>query len=221
MSASRNRSSAGLAYDLLPPEPRRPSARPNRARVSEATDAEFTVIAPAERRPHRPRPPINDNIRHQAKPGPLARHVRHMFQRGEAVLSDLPDGIFSALTAMIFLAVFFLAGGIAALARMSDAPPQAGLVFTHVVTLPQEANGLRLLSVTGILENRTASDQAPGPLLADILLDGRMIGRTTLSLETGVIPAGKSRGFSAKLPHPGGKTPEVRLSLAAEAGRAL
>lgn len=224
MSASRHRSTAGPVYDVLPPAPgagvRRRPARP----ANDIADAEFVVLARGHRAGARVRPSFNDNRpAHrvaQRLTDRLSAGFGNLVQRGERVLGDLPDSIFSALTAMIFLAVFFLAGGIAAVARMNDAPRATGLALTHVVSLPREANGLRLLAVTGIVENRGSVDLAPGRLHADLMLDGRLIGRTELTLATGTIPAGESRGFSTKLPHPGGKAPEVRLSFAPEAGRA-
>ncbi|MGV8939121.1 MAG: hypothetical protein ACOH2J_18530 [Allorhizobium sp.] len=208
--------------DLLPPERvARPAQRRPFHLDSDISDAEFVTVRDAPRRQFDPRR-CNDNIHSSARfddvrvarkrPGPVARLV----QRGEAVLGLLSDTAFAIMVALIFICVFSLVGGLAGLgiAQASGADGKPGLDLTHVSLTPQDANGMRLLVINAIVENRGTDRKAVPMVRADLISNGQLIARTLITAPVDAIDGGHSRGFSARLQHPGGKIPELRLSFA-------
>jgi hypothetical protein len=80
---------------------------------------------------------------------------------------------------------------------------------------PQDANGMRVLLINGILENHGDEQRAMPSIRADLISGEVVLASTLISPPQGVLEGRQSRGFSAKVPHPGGKLPDLRLSLAA------
>jgi hypothetical protein len=117
--------------------------------------------------------------------------------------------------AAIFVAVFSFAGGFSFLFQNADAiEPRAALDITHVSMVPQDANGMRVLLINGIVENKASSERPMPFIRADLLAGEIVVARTMINPEQGMLGSGKSRGFSAKVPYQGGKLPDLRLSVA-------
>lgn len=208
--------------DLLPPER---VARPAHHRPfhldSEIIDAEFVTVRDAPRRQFDPGR-CNDNIHMTARfasvtvaprrPGPAAQLVG----RVEAVLGLLSDTAFAIMVALIFIGVFSLVSSLSGLgaAQAGSAAQKPGLDITHVSLTPQDANGMRLLVINAIVENRGTGRKAVPLVRADLMSNGQLIASTLITAPVDAIDGGRSRGFSARLQHPGGKMPQLRLSFA-------
>ncbi|WP_246041476.1 hypothetical protein [Peteryoungia ipomoeae] len=131
----------------------------------------------------------------------------------EARLQRLPDRHFANLVAASFVVVFLAV--VLHVMRMSEHPEIAArpLDLVHVNLTPQDRNGMRVLLVNAIVENRSRARLAVPQLRADLLVDGQVVASTYIAPPAGELEGGQSRGLSARLQHPGGKTPELRLSF--------
>jgi hypothetical protein len=78
---------------------------------------------------------------------------------------------------------------------------------------PQDRNGMRVLLLNAIVENRTGREVTLPKLRADLLIDGQVIASTYIEPPVDSLDGGESRGIVTRLQHPGGKMPEVRLSF--------
>ncbi len=204
-------------YDLLPPEQRRAERSVQRPEV---VDADFVVIRDASLRPRGSGMPQNDNNRLSARKrssavlGVVREVAVSVAMAAERALRKVPARRFPVIVAAASISVFALAGGFAAIAGAS-APPAApaALALTHVNLTPQDANGMRVLLLTAIIENRTGATRTLSPIRADLVSGGRLLTRTMIAPPAADLEPGHSRGISMRLPHPGGKMPEVRLSF--------
>ena len=70
-----------------------------------------------------------------------------------------------------------------------------------------------VLLLNAIVENRTGREVTLPKLRADLLIDGQVIASTYIEPPVASLDGGESRGIVTRLQHPGGKTPEVRLSF--------
>lgn len=231
MSSFRSRARNSKAYDLIPPDPLRGRPGPDRfSRVTEVEDADFTVIAEPREGKRIPGPafsvvrPENDNangrtngsiLRDRSGIRSFGRNPAGKIVSSERWLGRLSDNMFSALVATVFLLVFALAGGFTAVAggTSGDGVPAVASV-THVTALNRTVNGMPMLVVSGIIENHGETVLDGPRLRAEIYSGGQMIASTLFRSRTGEIEPGESRGFQAKLPLPGGKAADVRVSLA-------
>lgn len=213
MTAFNAHNSNALPYDILTPERPRRSATKMRTRTEDAiVDAEFVTVdetAPRVR-------PGNDN---------RTRARQHRSTSFLSVLNGLADALemrlarlsadhFSALVAAAVVGVFVTAGGLKAI--IPDAAPAtatAPLSISHISLTPQDANGMKLMLVSGIIENNTDGDMALQPIRADFINSGLLVRSVVIDPPVARIKAGESRGFSARLSHPGGKLPDVKLSF--------
>jgi hypothetical protein len=207
------RSSHGQAafdVDLLPPEaPARKAARPSRADRS-IVDAEFVTITETPKRSHG-----NNNRQarfQQAGAGRTAQLLKTM----EGWLARLSVDAYSAVVALAVVAIFLLSGGFSVLPHI-QAPPVVSanpLGISHVSVTPQEAGGMGVLLINGIVENN-GDERRPVPSIrADLFAaNGQLVASMLIEPPVNEIGAKLSHGFSAKLRHPGGKTPNVRLSF--------
>ncbi|MCO5733673.1 hypothetical protein [Rhizobium sp. SSA_523] len=135
--------------------------------------------------------------------------------RLEAALMRMSADFFSALVAFVFVIVFGLCGGFSLISAASSAPVTGkGLDITHVTLTPQDANGLRVLVINGIVENRSQMRMPVMSIQAELLTGGRTVARAVIAPPVAQLAADHSRGFSARLPHPGGSDPSLRLSFA-------
>ncbi|MFB9952759.1 hypothetical protein ACFFP0_28265 [Rhizobium puerariae] len=202
-----------IRMDILPPDY---SSRPGRmnSRRSEAVDAQFVTVRDTFRRGPGQRS-HNDNRRKPGVSTPAGISLwEAMIARAERALMRLSADVFSAAVAVVFVAVFGLAGGFSFLFSGSETV-EAGpsLDITHVTMTPQDANGMRVLLINGIVENRSGANLAMPSIRADLMSGEELLASTLIAPPVSAIAGGQSRGFSARVPHPGGKLPDLRLSL--------
>ncbi len=212
---SRRRDTAA-AYDILPPDTIG-SSRPLRAAAKlDVEDAHFVTVSDDGRTLRSQ----NDNRKRQPRPAMRAAEaptslLQGLVGRFEAFLMRMSADFFSALVAFVFIVVFGLAGGFSLVAGSGGEPAQAaGLDITHVTLTPQDADGLRVLVINGIVENRAGARIEIPPIRAEILVEGKPVASTLIALPIGDLARDHSRGFTARIPHPGGKNPQLRLSFA-------
>ena len=203
-----------IRMDILPPEPIGRNGRVAHPR-GEVVDAQFVTVGNAARRAAKPRS-HNDNhhARTFSRPEEPA-FIERIVANGERALMRLSADFFAAVVAAVFVAVFGFTGGFSFLFSGSAAA-EAGtsLDITHVTMTPQDANGMRVLLINGIVENRSGGSVAMPSIRADLLSGQEVVASTLISPPSFAIAGGRSRGFSARVPHPGGKLPDLRLSLA-------
>ncbi|MCQ2003070.1 hypothetical protein [Rhizobium sp. NRK18] len=216
MAPYGSRQARAETIDLLPPERPAASRRPRQHSSGHAdvVDAEFVVINDNRKPAQDQRPSFSR---------PKSRDARTVSGRdialwgvsfAERMLERLPKRQFSGLVAASFLAVFAFSGGFSALAGGASVPASVSpLDITHVTVTPQMANGMHVLLVNGIIENRLETDQQVPRLRADILADGELTASLILDPPADELSGGTSRGFAAKLSYPGGKQPDVRVSF--------
>jgi hypothetical protein len=219
MNAFRSRrDTAAAAYDILPPDaigshsPRRPAPR------AEVIDAHFVPVT-GDARPTAPHRSQNDNRRDVRRPAtrmpePQVSIMARLTMRVERMLMRMSADFFSAVVAFVFVMVFGLSGGFSLISGMSgDQAEAAGLDITHVTLTPQDQNGLKVLLINGVVENRAEGSLAVPAIRADIMVDGRMVSSMTIAPPVAEMLRDHRRGFSARIPHPGGKNPQLRLSF--------
>lgn len=221
MNAFRpRRGPATPEIDLLPPaRPRRPQ-RSVLSASADVIDAHFvSVPATSREMPRRPEAArgFNDNRRFSASDRRTAGTNRWAnlaggsLRRTEKALQSFSDRGFAAFVALVFVVIFALAGLIVGspVEQASAAP----LDITHVSLTPRDADGMRILQVNAIIENRSAAKSQVPKLRADLIAGGQVIASTYIAPPVEEIGAGHSRGITARLLHPGGKTPELKLSF--------
>jgi hypothetical protein len=219
MNAFRSRrDKAAAAYDILPPDAIGSHQRRAALGRTEVVDAHFVPVT-GEARPAAPHRSQNDNKREARRPRirPAEKPVSllaRLTMRIEQGLMRMSADFFSAVVAFVFVMVFGLSGGFSLISGMSgDTAEAAGLDITHVTLTPQDADGLKVLLINGVVENRARASLAVPAIRADIMVDGRMVSSLTIAPPVSEMPQDHSRGFSARMPHPGGKNPQLRLSF--------
>lgn len=228
MSAFRNhRRTAEATIDLLPPQRTARAGRPSvhRTPVADVVDAQFITIAKIDPATAA-RNWCNDNHdAQQARPIHHRDSISAVLVGGlvtgiEGALGRLSDRSFAFVVAAVFGCVFAVAG---LLAAPEQAPPvrAAALDITHVTLTPQDANGMRVLLVNAIVENHGQEQKQMPRVRADLISGGQIVASTIIDSPVGPIGAGESRGLAARLRHPGGKLPELRLSFADEDARSI
>lgn len=209
--------------DLLPPErPSRAYAQPRFREIPDIVDAEFvTVVDGGPRRSFDARQ-FNDN-RHggvmngaATSPSEPGISLAEMLLASERFLARLTTRDFATLLSAIVLFVFILAGTLA-VGSLGPRVARSGLDITHVSLTPRDADGMRLLVINAIVENRSGDTQPVPPVRADLVLDGALIASVVIHPPVSRIGGGESHGLRARLQHPGGKMPELKLSFMDEA----
>lgn len=196
-------------FDVLPPEPvmRRHEARANRPMPVE--DAVFEVIAT-----ERPRREFNDNPapRKEVRRIDLVRLLAvagvFLVNRLEQILSRLSVQAFVTLLTTLVMLVFWLFGGFGALASGPAATPMTPFAVERVFVDEQDANGMKLLAVGGVLVNRSGRTLVV-PALSVMSGNGDVIG--TILPVTGRIDPGASVNFAARLKLAGGKSGKISI----------
>lgn len=211
---SRHQHSGVQEADLLPPDHarRRPGARSSLRAARDVVDADFVVLPQASK----PVDPVAEVARppsHGTARGLTIRYLAQAVRLLEDRLQGLSDRHFANLVATSFLVVFLAV--ILHIIRTTDHPEIAArpLDLVHVNLTPQDSNGMRVLLVSAIVENRSRNRLEVPRVRADLLVDGQVVASTYIAPPAGGIEAGRSRGLSARLQHPGGKTPDLRLSF--------
>ncbi|CAN7509588.1 hypothetical protein [Neorhizobium sp. LjRoot104] len=202
-----------IRMDILPPEPAARTTRVNQRR-GEVVDAQFVPVRETFRRGPTPRS-HNDNRTRPTATVQAPSFAEQTLARIERGLMRLSADFFSAVVAIVFVTVFSLAGGFTFLfAGSATAETGPTLDITHVTMTPQDANGMRVLLINGIVENRGGDNRAMPQIRADLMSGQALVATTLISPPASSIEGGQSRGFSARVPHPGGKLPDLRLSFA-------
>ena len=213
MTSSRghNGNKTIIRIDILPPE-RAGTRRFRPLRPVEVVDAQFVPVQERRREAQRPLS-HNDNRR---QPQASRQNALTRLMGGlECGLRRLPPDLFSALVAAAVVMAFTLAGGFSFLFQNAGAvEPGRALDVTHVSMVPQDANGMRVLLINGIVENKGSERRTMPAIRADLVSGQVVLASTLISPPHGLIESQQSRGFSARVPHPGGKLPDLRLSVA-------
>jgi hypothetical protein len=212
MSAFRYQKQAATAdLDLLPPDRTRRRLDPLNHRMArqDVVDAQFVTVREAPKASVRPAaggstPPALPDVTH---------YLRVVIDAIEARLQRLSDVAFSLLVAIAFVSMFSLAGHLVFGSGEHPEIAAKPLDFTHVNLTPQDRNGMRVLLLNAIVENRTGREVTLPKLRADLVLDGQVIASTYIDPPVTSLDGGESRGIVTRLQHPGGKMPEVRLSF--------
>jgi len=215
-----SRRQAAFDFDLLMPEtPTRRTARttgPDR----DVVDAEFVTI-----KENRARQPGNDNrgttSQHKAKmPVTVGAVGLALIGWLDRRLSRLSADAYSALVAGLAIFVFICSGGLSVVVpeKTAVAAPVNPLAISHVTITPKEAGGMDILLINGIVENNGGNLEEVPAIRADLFAaKGQLVASMVIEPPVKQMQPGLSHGFSAKLRHPGGKTPEIKLSFV-EAG---
>lgn len=207
-----SRRKSAFDFDLLLPEtPVRRGFRNSHA-DNVVVDAEFVTVTETPKRDYG-----NDNrSKRYQQPVRKTSFISAMMDRFEDVLGRLSVDAYSAVVALTVIVVFCLSGGFAVVSGKQ--PPAVikvdPLGITHVSITPQDAGGMEILLINGIVEN-IGNDRLDVPAIrADMFAtNGQLVASMLIEPPVQEIGAGNSHGFSAKLRHPGGKTPRVKLSF--------
>lgn len=203
--------------DLLPPD-RSVRSAPKGAipRRADIVDAEFETVPSHARRTVYP--VFNDNRRGAATAMPkpdtgfsVASVFPWALDRFERLLRTASPKAFAVLVTCLCAPVFLL---FASLSHYQPAVASAqALSINGVTTSLNDANGMRILSVYGAVENRSDAPKAVPTLLVDVIANGhrRTVSRIVSGQE--VLAPGESRAFSTRLLHTGGKLPDVAVSF--------
>ncbi|WP_332304746.1 hypothetical protein [Rhizobium sp. GR12] len=211
-----SRRQAAFDFDLLMPEtPVRRTARAANP-ILDVVDAEFVTI-----KENRSRQPGNDNRgatrRQMEKPSVTVGVLGYAFIGWvDRKLSRLSVDAYSALVAGLAILVFVCSGGLSVVVseKSTIAASVNPLAISHVTVTPQEAGGMDVLLINGIVENNgTALEEVPA-IRADLFVArGQLVASMVIEPPVRQMQPGFSHGFSAKLRHPGGKTPDIKLSF--------
>jgi hypothetical protein len=199
-------------FDLLLPEtPVRRASRPTPAN-NDVVDADFVTVTDTPKHDHG-----NDNRnRRYQQTVKSASALSTIIGRFETALGKLSVDAYSAVVALAVVIVFAFSGGftfvsakhVPAVSQMSP------LDISHVTITPQDAGGMEVLLITGVVENNGSGTLALPAIRADMFAaNGQLVASMLIDPPVRDIGSQHSHGFSAKLRHPGGKTPEVKLSF--------
>lgn len=216
MAPFHSDSSARVPYDVIPPERSLQRVRQKAAAGRDIEDAEFEVVSSAPRA--RAHATFNDNSRSTTQRRAQASG-RESFGLGStsSVNSDaatsasrLPHYGLALLGAAFLLtlsiAAYFNLGAFAA--------RDGGLVITEVHQSPVDSNGLRIMVLSGNVENRSREALPLPALIARMKSDTGAINQSAISLGDGLLAAGETARFTLRIPSPGGKRQEVSISFA-------
>lgn len=220
MGAFRHRQQqAGIIYDLIPPERGSGSGQAHRFMPKpDIVDAEFVTVSGA-----RGRTASGVNMRYgghpQSRPQPATRknalsRILSGLRGAEEILQQASRRSFVALIVSLAILIFGLSGGFSGL---SGAPAKGGagepLQFSHVTLTPRDENGLQVLKLNGIIENASGATLPVPQVRADLFAGDQLVRSIVVDTPIDRLGPHESRGFSTRLQHPGGKTPDVRLSF--------
>jgi hypothetical protein len=206
--------------DLIPPDRsfrRGEEAHQAFGRQTEIVDAEFEIVRAARRAN---KPVVNDNLSCRRVPAVSVPMASRLPRPADTVaglernLKLLPErgfvGLAVFLCVSIFLAVYFYwpANRPTAYARSN------GLVITHIHQSPVDANGFRIIELTGVVENRSSTARPVPAVIAELRSDSGAVNKAAVSLGDKALAAGKTATFFLRIPYPGGKHPQVAVSFA-------
>lgn len=200
------------ASDFLLPEPqRRKRIEPDATRDAAVEDAVFEVIGSQPIRPNR----VNDNPPPRKAKSlvilPLATRIAvGTIAVIERQLLRLSAPAFSTMLVTVFFVVFWLCGGFSALssAKVVEAP-SVPFTIGDIFVASEDANGMKVLSVTGTLTNRSSVAKVT-PGLRVVSRDGKTTFGTIASSSV-KIDASASIRFSGRFKLAGGKFGDIAI----------
>ncbi|MBW9087077.1 hypothetical protein JNB91_04390 [Rhizobium wenxiniae] len=217
----RRKAHAEMPIDILPPEGDEKGSKGKVIRFpkafvksSEVEDAHFVPVRDRTRRREAANASPHDRRPGRAEPASAITASGGIIGAIERKLLRLSPDAFVAVVASVVVTVFTLFGGFSLLSGNASVDPGPALDITHVTMTPQDANGMRVLLINGIVENRTEGRLAMPSIRADLLSGETVVASTLISTSASQIGGRESYGFSVRVPHPGGKLPDLRLSLA-------
>ncbi len=203
-------------YDLLMPDMPAPRPKTGGRVQHETIDAEFVTVKETLYRDYG-----NDNRRAvyqqgKVKPVGAVDTFQAMIDWVDRKLSSLSVDGYSAVVAAAAVGMFILSGGFSVVPTQHQAIaalPEP-LAISHVSITPQDAGGMEVLVINGIVENSTADIQEIPAIRADLFAaKGEKVASMLIEPPVKEVGPRLSHGFSAKLRYPGGKTPEIKLSF--------
>jgi hypothetical protein len=202
--------------DILLPEPaRHRRIEAEAAPRSGVEDAVFEVIDQKSARRHRindnPPPPLHERRATAALPLATRLSVGAVALVERQLLKMSPQA-FSTLLVTVFFAVFWFCGGFSALRPDKMVPRTAGTVanpfeIRNTSVSVEDANGMKVLSVTGTIANTSAVTRKVPVLLALGADKKTKYGRIALPLEE--IGPSITVGFSGRFKLAGGKVDDI------------
>ncbi|AYG67561.1 MULTISPECIES: hypothetical protein [unclassified Rhizobium] len=219
MGAFRHRQQqAGMVYDLIPPERGSGSGHAHRFMPKpDIVDAEFVTVSGA-----RGKTASSVNMRYgghpQSRPRPATRknalsRILSVLRGAEEILQQASRRSFAALIVSLAILIFGLSGGFSGLSSAPAEGAAAPLQFSHVTLTPRDENGLQVLKLNGIIENDSGATLSVPQMRADLFAGDQLVRSIVVDTPVDRLGPHESRGFSTRLQHPGGKTPDVRLSF--------
>lgn len=215
MAPFQSDNNARVAYDVIPPERSLQRTGRRAAAMRDVEDAQFEEVSASPKA--RAHATFNDNSRSTSQRRAQTT-ARENFGLGAASVKAQPVGKTSRLPqyglaglGMAFLLTF----GIAAFFNIGAfAAADGGLVITDIHQSPIDSNGLRVMELSGNVENRSRQAQPLPALIAQMKSDTGAINQSAISLGDGLLPAGETARFTLRIPSPGGKRQEVSISFA-------
>ncbi|KAA1179290.1 hypothetical protein FP026_17090 [Rhizobium tropici] len=219
MGAFRHRQQqAGMVYDLIPPERGSGSGQAHRFMPKpDIVDAEFVTVSGA-----RGRTASGINMRYgghpQSRPKPATRknalaRILSVLRGAEEILQQASRRSFVALIVSLAILIFGLSGGFSGLSGAPAEEAAEPLQFSHVTLTPRDENGLQVLKLNAIIENASGATLSVPQVRADLFAGNQLVRSIVVDTPIDRLGPHESRGFSTRLQHPGGKTPDVRLSF--------
>ncbi|NLS17075.1 hypothetical protein HGP16_10940 [Rhizobium sp. P40RR-XXII] len=209
---------AGMVYDLIPPERGSGSGQAHRFMPKpDIVDAEFVTVSGA-----RGKAASGVNMRYggrsQTRPQPATRknalsRILSVLRGAEEVLQQASRRSFMALIVSLAILIFGLSGGFSGLSGAAAEGVAEPLQFSHVTLTPRDENGLQVLKLNGIIENASGATLSVPQVRADLFAGDQLVRSIVVDTPIDRLGPHESHGFSTRLQHPGGKTPDVRLSF--------
>ncbi|MBW9065344.1 hypothetical protein JNB71_18735 [Rhizobium herbae] len=218
MNAFRSNRGHSARMDFLPPDRPQRSAPTMRApRATDIIDADFETVAANSRRTVYP--VFNDNQRraaprqqaHAIAESRVASALLWAVNHLERLLQAASPKAFAVLVTCLCAPVFLLFAGLS-----PDQPAVASLpalAISGVTTALSDANGMKVVSVYGAVENQSDAPKAVPMIQVDVIAGGQKRTASRIFPGEAVLAPGESRPFSARLPHAGGKLPDVTVSF--------
>lgn len=210
MNAFRSNGTASR-MDLLPPERRgRATSARGMPHRTDIVDAEFETLAANGRR--NIYPVFNDNrMRTATSPGRVASVFGWAVNHFERRLQTASPRAFAVLVTCLCAPVFVL---FASLPQHQPAVAAVtALSISDVTTSLNDANGMKILSVYGAVQNHSDAPKLVPAILVDVIANGHRRTATRIDAAQPALAPGESRPFSTRLLHTGGKLPGVAVSF--------
>jgi hypothetical protein len=219
MNAFRSNRGNTVRMDLLPPDrPQRSAQTLSASHSTDIIDVDFETVPVNSRR--NVYPVFNDNHR-RAAPRQQTRSavgqsraalvllwaVNHL----ERLLQTASPKAFAVFVTCLCAPVFLLFAGLSHHQPAVAASP--GLAIGGVTAALSDANGMKVVSVYGAVENLSDAPKAVPMIQVDVIAGGQKRTASRIFSGEAVLAPGESRPFSARLPHAGGKLPDVTVSF--------